>query len=69
MHERISLLMGRVAASTLNAIKRDDGQTTVEYAVILALVIALAVGAFAVLDPAVTDFMSKVGTSITNQLP
>ncbi len=64
MKKAISLVMGRIAA-----LEDEHGQTTVEYAIILALVIALAVGAFAVLDPSVNTFMGKVGQAISNHLP
>ena len=69
MYERFSLLLGRVYTLSLEDLKRDEGQTTVEYAVVLALVIAMAVAAFLVLKTQVTSFMSKVGSAISNQLP
>ena len=69
MVDRLRILAGRALSFRLEDLKRDEGQTTVEYAVIVALVIALAVAAFAVLSPAVQSFMVKVGSAITNQLP
>ena len=69
MYKRFSLLLGRVYTLSLEDLKRQEGQTTVEYAVVLALVIAMAVAAFLVLKTQVTDFMSKVGSAITNALP
>ena len=69
MVDRLRILAGRALSFRLEDLKREEGQTTVEYAVIVALVIALAVAAFAVLSPVVQSFMVKVGSAITNQLP
>jgi Flp pilus assembly pilin Flp len=69
MVDRLRILAGRALSFRLEDLKREDGQTTVEYAVIVALVIALAVAAFAVLSPAVQSFMGKVGDAIADQLP
>ena len=69
MLDRVRILLGGALLFRLEDLKREEGQTTVEYAVIVALVIALAVAAFAVLSPVVQSFMVKVGSAITNQLP
>ena len=43
MLERISLMVGRVYALDRDALKREDGQTVVEYGLVLAFVaVALA---------------------------
>jgi Flp pilus assembly pilin Flp len=60
MLDRFSVLIGRVAAVSLEDLKREEGQTTVEYAVVLVLVIALAIAAFATLSTAVGTFMSSI---------
>lgn len=69
MIERLSLLIGRVAALSLDDIKREDGQTTVEYAIVLVLVIVMATAAFAVLGGSVNTAMTAVGNKITALLP
>jgi len=69
MLDRVRILLGGALLFRLEDLKREEGQTTVEYAVIVALVIALAVAAFAVLSPVVQSFMVKVGSAISNQLP
>jgi hypothetical protein len=49
MIDRLSVLVGRLATLNLEDLKREDGQTTVEYAVVLVLVILLATAVFTVL--------------------
>jgi Flp pilus assembly pilin Flp len=68
MYERIGLLLAR-AYTRAQDLEREDGQTTVEYAIIVALVIVMAIAAFAVLQTQVTDFMSKIGSKISAVLP
>lgn len=60
MIERLSILMGRVATLSLEDLKREDGQTTVEYAVVATLVIAMAILAFAALKTSVVTFMTDI---------
>ena len=69
MYQRLSVFIGRAFSFRLEDLKREEGQTTVEYAIVLALVIAMAVAAFAILSTAVSGFMTKVGQAIANQLP
>jgi len=69
LYQRLSVFIGRAFSLRLEDLKREEGQTTVEYAIVLALVIAMAVAAFAILSTAVSDFMTKVGQAIANQLP
>lgn len=66
MIERLSLLIGRVATLSLADLKREHGQTTVEYAVVVTLVIVMAGIAFGVLDGAVQGFIKDLSTYLTN---
>jgi Flp pilus assembly pilin Flp len=65
MFDRFSILIGRIATVSLEDLKREEGQTTVEYAVVLVLVIAMAIAAFGFLTTAVSDFMKSIGTQIS----
>jgi Flp pilus assembly pilin Flp len=65
MIERLSLLIGRMTTFSLEDLKREDGQTTVEYAVVATLVIAMAIAAFALLNGAVGTFMTSIGTQLS----
>ena len=69
MLDRLSVLIGRVATLRLEDLKREDGQTTVEYAVVLVLVILLAVAVFTALQGSVSAAMSQIGTKITSLIP
>jgi Flp pilus assembly pilin Flp len=64
MVERFQHLLGRVYTLSLDDLKGDEGQTTVEYAVVLVLVVLMAVAVFGVLQTGVQSVM----TSIKNQL-
>jgi Flp pilus assembly pilin Flp len=69
MLDRLSLLIGRVSTLSLEDLKREDGQTTVEYAVVLVLVILLATAVFAALKGSVVSAMSTIGNQITDLVP
>lgn len=69
MLDRLSVLIGRVATLRLEDLKREDGQTTVEYAVVLVLVILLAVALFATLNTSVGKAMTNIGNKITDLIP
>ena len=69
MLDRLSVLVGRVATLRLEDLKREDGQTTVEYAVVLVLVILLATAVFTALQGSVSTAMSSIGTKITDLIP
>jgi Flp pilus assembly pilin Flp len=65
MLDRFSILIGRVAALSLEDLKREEGQTTVEYAVVITLVVAMAVIAFAALSGAVQAFIARIGAQLS----
>jgi Flp pilus assembly pilin Flp len=65
MLDRFSILMSRIATLSLEDLKREEGQTTVEYAVVITLVIAMATIAFAALSGAVQTFMGSIATQLS----
>ena len=67
MVERIQNLLSRVFTLSLDDLKGEEGQTTVEYAVVLVLVVVMAIAVFAVLSGGVTTVMSTI-TSKLNAL-
>ena len=69
MVERFSQLLGRVYAISLNDLKDDEGQTTVEYAVVLVLVVVMAIAVFAVLQGGLTTVMNTITSKITGIIP
>lgn len=66
MIDRLSILVGRIATFRLEDLTEDEGQTTVEYAVVLVLVIAMAAIAFGALSGGVQTFMASVGDKISS---
>jgi Flp pilus assembly pilin Flp len=60
MVERFQQLLSRVFTLSLDELKNDEGQTTVEYAVVLVLVVVMAIGVFAVLSGGVTNVMNDI---------
>ena len=69
MNERFAFLLGRALTGSLGDLKRDDAQTTVEYAIVLALVLVMIASAFLILQGSVSTFVSNVGTAIASELP
>ena len=69
MLERISLLLTRVAALGPNDLEAEDGQTTVEYAVVLVLVVIMAIAVFATLQTGVSGVMTSITNQITSLIP
>jgi Flp pilus assembly pilin Flp len=69
MVERFSQLLSRVYAIRLDELKSDEGQTTVEYAVVLVLVVVMAIGVFAVLSGGVTQVMNDITNQIKTLIP
>lgn len=65
MVERFSQLLSRVYTLSLEDLKNDEGQTTVEYAVVLVLVVVMAIAVFAVLSGGVTGVMNAITTKLT----
>jgi Flp pilus assembly pilin Flp len=64
MLDRFSVLISRFATVSLEDLKREEGQTTVEYAVVITLVIAMAILAFAALSSAVQTFMTGIAAQL-----
>ena len=64
MLEKFSHVLDRVAMLRLDDLKSDEGQTTVEYAVVLVLVVLMAIAVFSILGGGVGSVM----TTITNQI-
>lgn len=66
MWERFILCMGRVSVADL---KREDGQTTVEYAAILVGIVGLALLIGTALSGSVRTALTNVGNYIISQIP
>jgi len=56
--------MRKFALSVVNFLKREDGPTAVEYAVMLALIIVVCIAAITTLGNNAKSTFTSVGTSI-----
>jgi Flp pilus assembly pilin Flp len=66
MIDRLSMRAIQALTLRLENLTRDEGQTTVEYAVVVVLVVLLAVAAFALLHGAIITFMQTLVTDLGN---
>jgi Flp pilus assembly pilin Flp len=69
MVERFQHLLARVYTLSLDDLKRDEGQTTVEYAVVLVLVVIMAVAVFGVLQTGVESVMTSIKNQLVDLIP
>jgi Flp pilus assembly pilin Flp len=64
MFQRLSLILGRAFAFSPEDLRREDGQTTLEYAVVTAVVVAMAIAAAALFTGAVSAAVAKITAAI-----
>jgi len=64
MLERISLMVGRVYALDRDALKREDGQTVVEYGLVLAFVAVALATVLLVLKGGIGTFIQAINDTI-----
>jgi Flp pilus assembly pilin Flp len=57
-------LMTAVQGVSLESVKRDEGQTLAEYALILALIAALVIAAVVLLQGSITNVFTNVSSAI-----
>jgi Flp pilus assembly pilin Flp len=69
MVERIQHLVSRVYTLSLEDLSGDEGQTTVEYAVVLVLVVLMATTVFLVLSNGVSGVMTSITSKLTSLIP
>ncbi|MGZ4413621.1 MAG: Flp family type IVb pilin [Gaiellaceae bacterium] len=68
MLQRFSLFMGRALTFRLEDLRREDGQTTLEYTVVSVLVVAMAGAVFVVFEGAVTSAVNRIAGLITSAI-
>jgi len=64
MLERISLMVGRVYMLDRDALKREDGQTVVEYGLVLAFVAVALASVLIVLKGGIGTFIKAINDTI-----
>jgi pilus assembly protein Flp/PilA len=62
--ERITLLAGQLYLRAQQGIRREEGQTMAEYALILVLVAVAAIGAFKLLGGNISSKVSNIASQI-----
>ena len=67
--ERITLWTSKLYLRAQQGLRRDEGQTMAEYALILVAVALVAVVGFKVLGRALSAKASGIGSSIANNTP
>jgi len=58
------MIMKNFIKSTVNFLKREEGPTAVEYAVMLALIVVVCIAAITQLGTASSTTFSRVGTAV-----
>jgi pilus assembly protein Flp/PilA len=57
-------MFSRISSSVVNFLKREDGPTAVEYAVMLALIIVVCIGAITTLGKNANNTFTSVGNTV-----
>jgi Flp pilus assembly pilin Flp len=69
MFQRFQILLGRALTLETEDLRREDGQTVTEYAVVLGVLIVGLASIVVVLKTGISDFLTKVSTALSNLLP
>ncbi len=69
MYERISLMLGRVFTARVEDLKRQEGQGTTEYAMVIGFVVVTLTLGLGLLGGAIEGFLEEVATAIGNLIP
>ena len=69
MLDRFSILIGRIAAASLEDLKREEGQTVTEYAVVLGVLLVGLASIVLVLKTGISDFLTKVSNALSGLIP
>ena len=59
-------MLTRITGSVVNFLKREDGPTAVEYAVMLALIIVVCIGAITALGKNANNTFTTVGNTVAS---
>ena len=62
----MKLMQRRMLAKVVNFLKKEDGPTAVEYAVMLALIVLVCLAAITLIGSSTNTTFSTVGSSLAN---
>ena len=69
MLNRFQTLLGRAFTLEAKDLKREEGQTVTEYAVVLGVLLVGLASIVVVLQTGISAFLTKVSTALSNLLP
>jgi Flp pilus assembly pilin Flp len=69
MFNRIQLFIGRAFAFEMADLKREEGQTVTEYAVVLGVLIVALAGIVITLRTGINTFLGKVSSALSALIP
>jgi Flp pilus assembly pilin Flp len=69
MFERIQMLLGRALLLEAEDLKREQGQTVTEYAVVLGVLLVGLASIVIVLRTGINDFLVKVSNALSALIP
>ena len=64
LNERLNVMLSKLKTKLVNFLKREDGPTAVEYAVMLALIIVVCIAAISALGSNASNTFSYVGNTV-----
>jgi Flp pilus assembly pilin Flp len=69
MFDRLQTFLGRALMFEASDLKREDGQTVTEYAVVLGVLIVALAGIVFVLRDGINTFLGKVSSALSALIP
>ena len=69
LYERITLTWGRALTVNLDDLKRQEGQGTTEYAMVIGFVVVTLTITLGLLGKGITDFLGRVAGKLNALVP
>jgi len=69
MLNRVQVFLGRAFMLDLEDLKREEGQTVTEYAVVLGVLLVGLASIVLVLKTGISDFLTKVSNALSGLIP
>ena len=69
MFQRFQVFLGRALTLEAEDLKREEGQTVTEYAVVLGVLLVGLASIVLVLKTGISDFLTKVSNALSGLIP
>jgi Flp pilus assembly pilin Flp len=69
MFNRVQMILGRALMLEVEDLKREEGQTVTEYAVVLGVLLVGLASIVLVLRTGISDFLTKVSAALSALIP